>query len=169
MFLVEHPDTDPSWPTYDDQFAVPNPCGVGCARLATLAFAPPPPQGLGGSRGKANYRKNLTPAIPRPHLPLSTLRCAPCGPPRMTRGQDDWLHLSCMTLSFTTSGQLSGASKRPANPIFSRRRPVPGWGGHRRSGGAFLGDRLKLFQAFENRASSCHQGVPTYRPHARGT
>ncbi|KAB2662819.1 MAG: acyltransferase, partial [Verrucomicrobia bacterium] len=41
----------------------PNPCGVGCARLATLAIAPPPPQGLGGSSRKANYRKLLTPAI----------------------------------------------------------------------------------------------------------
>jgi hypothetical protein len=60
--FVEHPDTGPSWPTYDNRFAAPNPCGFGSARLATLAFAPPHPQGLGGSSQKAIYRKVLTPA-----------------------------------------------------------------------------------------------------------
>jgi hypothetical protein len=30
----------------------------------------------------------------------------------MTRGQDDWLGLSCATLSFATSCPFSGASKR---------------------------------------------------------
>lgn len=42
-------------------------------------------------------------SIPRPHLPLSTLRGGPCGLPRMTWGQDDWLHLSCMIFSFHCS------------------------------------------------------------------
>jgi hypothetical protein len=37
-----------------------------------------------------------------PALPLSTLRWQPYGRPRMTRVQDGSLHLSCMTLSFTT-------------------------------------------------------------------
>jgi hypothetical protein len=64
--FVEHPDTGPSWPTYDNRFAKPNPCGFGSARLATLAFAPPPPQGLARSSRKAIYRKVLTPAIEGP-------------------------------------------------------------------------------------------------------
>jgi hypothetical protein len=37
-----------------------------------------------------------------PALPLSTLRWQPYGWPRMTRGQDGSLRLSCVTLSFTT-------------------------------------------------------------------
>ena len=60
--FVEHPNTGPSWPTYDNRFAKPNPCGFGSARLATLAFAPPPPQGLARSSQKAIYRKVFTPA-----------------------------------------------------------------------------------------------------------
>ena len=35
-------------------------------------------------------------------VPLSTLRLPPYDRRRMTRGQDDWLGLSCVTLSFTT-------------------------------------------------------------------
>ena len=35
-------------------------------------------------------------------VPLSTLRLRPCGRRRMTRGQDDWLGLSCTTLAFVT-------------------------------------------------------------------
>jgi hypothetical protein len=53
-------------------------------------------------------------SIPRLRLRLSTLRCSPRGRPRMTRGQNDWLGLSCATLSFATSCSLSGASKRYA-------------------------------------------------------
>src|SRR6266849_2982187 len=41
-------------------------------------------------------------SIPSLHVPLSTLRRQPCGSPRMTRGQDGSLLLSCVTLSFTT-------------------------------------------------------------------
>lgn len=62
MLFVEHPNTGILWSTYDDQFAVPIPCGVGSARLATLAIAPPPPQGMGRSSQRANYRRLLTPA-----------------------------------------------------------------------------------------------------------
>src|SRR6266851_8426166 len=40
--------------------------------------------------------------MPSLHVPLSTLRWRPCGRPRMTRGQDGSLLLSCVTLSFTT-------------------------------------------------------------------
>ena len=36
------------------------------------------------------------------HVPLSTLHGNPCGAPRMTRGQDGSLLLSCTTLSFVT-------------------------------------------------------------------
>ena len=36
------------------------------------------------------------------YVPLSTLRWQPHGWPRMTRGQDGSLCLSCVTLSFTT-------------------------------------------------------------------
>src|SRR6516164_5538921 len=35
-------------------------------------------------------------------VPLSTLRLRPYGRRRMTRGQDDWLGLSCTTLAFAT-------------------------------------------------------------------
>src|SRR5262249_51680429 len=41
-------------------------------------------------------------SIPCLHVPLSTLRWQPRGWPRMTRGQDGSLNLSCMTLPFTT-------------------------------------------------------------------
>jgi hypothetical protein len=41
-------------------------------------------------------------SIPCLHVPLSTLRWQPYGWPRMTRGQDGSLCLSCVTLSFTT-------------------------------------------------------------------
>jgi len=51
-------------PPTPNQFRDRNPCGVGCARLATLAFARPPSQGLGGSSQRANYRKLLTPTSP---------------------------------------------------------------------------------------------------------
>src|SRR5713101_6854644 len=39
----------------------PTPPGCGCARLATLAFAPPHPGGVGAEEGKTNYRKSFTP------------------------------------------------------------------------------------------------------------
>jgi hypothetical protein len=48
----------------------------------------------------ATRRFGFRGSIPRPHLPLSTLRDGPCDPPHMTRGQDDWLDLSCMIFSF---------------------------------------------------------------------
>ena len=40
-------------------------------------------------------------SISRLHVPLSTLHDQPCDWPRMTRGQDGSLCLSCVTLSFT--------------------------------------------------------------------
>lgn len=39
----------------------------------------------------------------RPHVPLSTLRHGPCGPPRMTRGHHGSLLLWCKTLSFSAA------------------------------------------------------------------
>ena len=41
-------------------------------------------------------------SIPRPPVPLSTLRWLPRGAPCKTRGQDGSLFLSCETLSFST-------------------------------------------------------------------
>src|ERR1035441_6220487 len=48
-------------------------------------------------------------SIPSLHVPLSTLRGAPCGTPRMTRGRDGSLLLSRMTLAFTTQCRFSPA------------------------------------------------------------
>src|SRR5277367_4863923 len=50
------------------------------------------------------------------HVPLSTLHAAPLDTPRMTRGQDSSLLLSCMTLSFTTRRRFVPAhqAKPPA-------------------------------------------------------
>jgi hypothetical protein len=48
-------------------------------------------------------------SIPRPHVPLSTLRHRPCGRSRMTRGRCGSLCLHRMTLSFTTPCRLSPA------------------------------------------------------------
>jgi len=62
MFFVEHPNPARPWSTIGNNFCDPDPCGVGCARLATLAIAPPSPQGLGWSFRRANYRKIRTPA-----------------------------------------------------------------------------------------------------------
>src|SRR4051812_4336701 len=42
-------------------------------------------------------------------VPLSTLRLRPYGRRRMTRGQDDWLGLSCTTLAFVTLCRFSTA------------------------------------------------------------
>ena len=39
------------------------PLGFGCARLATLAFAPPHPKGVKLEGRKTNYRSRFTPAI----------------------------------------------------------------------------------------------------------
>jgi len=62
MFFVEHHNPAPPWSTIGNNFCDPDPCGVGCARLATLAIAPPLPQGLGWSFRRANYRKIRKPA-----------------------------------------------------------------------------------------------------------
>lgn len=58
-------------------------------------------------------------SIPSPRFPLSTLRRAPHGALRMTRGQRRWLILHCKTLSFSTSNQFgrrTGSSKHPLGP-----------------------------------------------------
>ena len=39
------------------------PFGFGCARLATLAFAPPHPKGVKLEGRKTNYRSRFTPAL----------------------------------------------------------------------------------------------------------
>jgi hypothetical protein len=52
-------------------------------------------------------------SIPGPHVPLSTLRCFPCGKLRMTRGRRGSLALQHTTLSFATL-----------------RRFIPAHGGH---------------------------------------
>ncbi|MEN9574084.1 MAG: hypothetical protein RL514_1939, partial [Verrucomicrobiota bacterium] len=38
------------------------PLGFGCARIATLAFAPPHPKGVKLEGRKTNYRSRFTPA-----------------------------------------------------------------------------------------------------------
>ena len=53
------------WPALDQFFArdaVITPPGFGCARLATLAFAPPHPGGVMTEGRKTIYRKSFTPA-----------------------------------------------------------------------------------------------------------
>src|SRR6516164_6407301 len=42
-------------------------------------------------------------------VPLSTLRLRPYGRRRLTRGQDDWLGLSCTTLAYVTLCRFSTA------------------------------------------------------------
>src|SRR5436190_2837771 len=51
------------WPALDQFFACAafTPPGFGCARLATLAFAPPHPGGVKADGRKTNYRKIFTP------------------------------------------------------------------------------------------------------------
>ena len=71
-------------------------------------------------------------SIPRLHVPLSTLQGIRCGAPRMTRGQDSSLLLSCMTLSFTTQCRLVPAHRdcqsRTFHHTFVGRRPMKtGW------------------------------------------
>jgi hypothetical protein len=56
-------------------------------------------------------------SMSRLHVPLSTLRVQPCDWPRMTRGQDGSLCLSCVTLSFTTPCRFL-----PAHPPYRRVR-----------------------------------------------
>jgi hypothetical protein len=51
-------------------------------------------------------------SMPCLHVPLSTLRLQPCDWQRMTRGQDGSLHLSCVTLAFTTPRRFT-----PAHPF----------------------------------------------------
>ena len=60
-------------------------------------------------------------SIPRLHVPLSTLRVQPYDWPRMTRGQDGSLHLSCTALSSATPCRFRPAlSPTPfAGPISS--------------------------------------------------
>ena len=66
-------------------------------------------------------------------VPLSTLRRRPRDRRRMTRGQDDWLGLSCTTLSFATLCRFSTAHyaiRLKANAVLERhiahllKRPV---------------------------------------------
>jgi len=57
-----------------------------------------PPRGTTSALWRRLFRSSI-PGLP---VPLSTLRWMPRGRPRMTRGQDGWLVLSCVTLSFTT-------------------------------------------------------------------
>ncbi len=56
-------------------------------------------------------------SMSRLHVPLSMLRAQPCDWPRMTRGQDGSLCLSCVTLSFTTPRRII-----PAHPPYMRVR-----------------------------------------------
>jgi len=56
-------------------------------------------------------------SISRLHVPLSTLRVQPYDWPRMTRGQDGSLCLSCVTLSFTAPRRFI-----PAHPPYMRVR-----------------------------------------------
>src|SRR5260370_31161169 len=56
-------------------------------------------------------------SISRLHVPLSTLRVQPYDWPRMTRGQDGSLCLSCVTLSFTAPRRFI-----PAHPPYRRVR-----------------------------------------------
>lgn len=60
-------------------------------------------------------------SIPGLRVPLSTLRRAPCGCRRMTRGRRGWLGLHRATLSFTTPCRSSRRTERYLNPIFYRR------------------------------------------------
>jgi hypothetical protein len=75
-------------------------------------------------------------SIPSLHVPLSTLHAAPCDASRMTRGQDDSLLLSCMTLSFTTRRRFNQTHQAvPPNtayffqPGFSDTDQSQLWGG----------------------------------------
>jgi hypothetical protein len=65
--VLEHPNRKPMWPALDQFFArsVFTPPGFGCARLATLAFAPPHPGGVKTEERKTNYRRSFTPTIIR--------------------------------------------------------------------------------------------------------
>jgi hypothetical protein len=69
----------------------------------------------------------------QPTCALSTLRHQPCDWPRMTRGQDGSLLLSCMTLSFTRLH--AGLSRRTPHPARDRYRATGTVGaGHARAG-----------------------------------
>jgi len=82
------------------------------------------------------------------HVPLSTLRCQPYGWPRMTRGQDGSLLLSCVTLSFTTPRRFIPAHSTPlyVPDLIQESKLV------RRQTGAPLGEESRL--AAEVAASS---------------
>jgi hypothetical protein len=72
-------------------------------------------------------------------VPLSTLRLRPRGRRRMTRGQDDWLGLSCATLAFATLCQFSTAHCASDEPPLAAHATIGAWskGGvpwHRRRG-----------------------------------
>ena len=102
-------------------------------------------------------------------FPCSTLRVLPYGQPRMTRGQDGLLILSCTTLSFATLCRFIPAHQARPCPTFGRPvhlrggphrlRPgtsphalrIPPHDGHpalRRPAGWWLQVRLGLFPAF---------------------
>src|SRR5216683_1677462 len=78
--------------------------------------------------------------MPSLHVPLSTLRWQPCGRPRMTRGQDGSLLLSCVTLSFSTPRRFIPAHSTPlyVDDLVEESELVE------RQTGAALGERSRL-------------------------
>src|SRR5262245_55965342 len=70
-------------------------------------------------------------------VPLSTLRLRPRDRRRMTRGQDDWLGLSCATLSFATLCRFSTAHCASGEPLLAGHATIAAWpkGGEAWGGG----------------------------------
>lgn len=73
--------------------------------MATRAMWPSASvQGVGATEYPSQRRaRSFRGSIPGLHLPLSTLRLAPRGALRMTRGQNGSLLLFCVALASTTS------------------------------------------------------------------
>ena len=73
------------WPTLCQTRNARLPCGSGCARLATLALAAPPPQGSRAPRRQSNLQKDFYTPEETLHL-LST----PANAERIRQGLVDY-------------------------------------------------------------------------------
>ena len=103
--------------------------GLGTARGSRMAcvYRRPDFAFRRAERRRRPGRRGFRCSIPRLPVPLSTLRPWPHSRPRMTRGQDGSLLLSCRTLSFPTPCRFIPAHSASLRP-----------GGGNRKGGCFI-------------------------------
>ena len=82
-------------------------------RELAMAFLPVLPSAIREQR-RHSGRDYFAARCPSLHCPCQRFYGSPSGSPRMTRGRDDSLLLSHMTLSFTTTTPVSASAPQPA-------------------------------------------------------